>query len=442
MQLNPTVATSMKSTPTTFRQVALSGLVVLLAFATIAMTTASPARAQSGLGIAAVVNDEVISILDLDARISLSIALSRIENTQETRQRLAPQVLRTLIDEKLQRQEAKRLEIKISSSEVTRAIGFIENQNKMPPGEIEKIVASAGIPMSVFAQKTEVEIAWQTVVRNVLSPRIQVGADEISDVIEQIKANAGKPEYLLAELYLPVDRPEDEENVRKTAVRLLEQIKSGAPFQNLVRNFSGSPSAAIGGDMGWVPKEDLDPDLAKVIITLSPGQVTIPIRALGGYYIMLLRDTRKGEGLGDKTTLKLSQFHKTLDPNAKKSDHERVAGKLKKEASNLTTCTQFEAAAKKTGSQLSGSLGQIEVSVLPEDMRAVLEDLPLNRSSEPVKTGGGVAVLMICDRKTEEVDMEKVRQNINKRLIMQRLQISERRYLLDLRRAAFLDIRL
>ena len=71
-------------------------------------------RAQDTLRIAAVVNDEMISVYDLNMRLSLVVALSGLPKTLETRQRLGPQVLRSLIDDELKRQEATRLGISVS----------------------------------------------------------------------------------------------------------------------------------------------------------------------------------------------------------------------------------------------------------------------------------------------------------------------------------------
>src|SRR5579884_1200947 len=56
--------------------------------------------------IAAVVNDEVISVLDLVSRMKMVMVSSNLPDTPETRQRLAAQVLRAIVDEKLQMQEA------------------------------------------------------------------------------------------------------------------------------------------------------------------------------------------------------------------------------------------------------------------------------------------------------------------------------------------------
>ena len=81
------------------------------------------------LRIAAIVNDEPITMMDLDARIRLIIVSSNLPNNIETKKNLSGQVLQSLISEKLQHQEAKKLGIRVTEQEVKNNIRFIEKEN-------------------------------------------------------------------------------------------------------------------------------------------------------------------------------------------------------------------------------------------------------------------------------------------------------------------------
>lgn len=72
-----------------------------LILATIGFVTlfTAPAPAQDVQRIAAVVNEKVISIFDVQQRMRLLISSSGLPNNAETQRRIAPQVLRELIDE-------------------------------------------------------------------------------------------------------------------------------------------------------------------------------------------------------------------------------------------------------------------------------------------------------------------------------------------------------
>ena len=92
---------------------ALAALVLLVAI--------EPAAAQEQQRIAAVVNDEILSMRDLRSRLRMVIVSSRLPATDETAQRLAPQVLRSLVDEQIQLQEAKRLNVAVTDQDLARA---------------------------------------------------------------------------------------------------------------------------------------------------------------------------------------------------------------------------------------------------------------------------------------------------------------------------------
>lgn len=395
---------------------------------------------QDGLGIAAVVNDDVISALDLHLRTSMIVSSSNMPDTAETRSRIMPQVLRGLIDEKLMLQEARRVGIKVEQSEIDNGMKRIAESNGMTVVQLSEQLGQIGVPLSALAARIEAEISWQIFVGRTLSRTITVGKEEINDEIKRIEASAGRPEYLLADIYLPVDKPEQDAEVQQLAIRLLEQIQSGAPFNALASNFSRSPSAAQGGDMGWVQASHLDAALLNAISTLQPGNVTRPIRTLGGYYIMLLRDVRTSPGLGHgDATMRLSQYHLMVPAGTAPNT---VAMQIQSATSGVTSCAQMDALGLQSGSQLSGSLGEMSLSVLPPDMRGVLENLPVGRVSEPIATGGGMAVLMICERQDQGVDNDAVRAQIADRLTLERLDVVAQRHLRDLRRQAFIDIRL
>src|SRR5262245_5254628 len=111
-----------------------------------AAALALPAPAQEVLRIVAVVNDDVISALDLANRTKLALAASGLPDTPETRRQAQNQVLRALIDERLQAQETARLNVAISESDVREAFTRIETNNRMRPGALEETLRAAGVP--------------------------------------------------------------------------------------------------------------------------------------------------------------------------------------------------------------------------------------------------------------------------------------------------------
>lgn len=401
-----------------------------------------PAFAQETQKIAAVVNDEVISLFDLQARLSLVIAGSDTRDTPETRRRLAPEVLRRMIDEVLQLQEAKRLNITVTDAEVEQAMANIERQNGMQKGGLNAFLASRGLDKSTLVGQVEPQIAWGKVIGRRIRPQIQVPPEEVSEALARIKAGVGKPEYLLAEIFLRVDETENEARIRQVAQRIMQQLQQGANFAAVARNFSQAASAAEGGNLGWVRAEELGDDLAGPVSQTQPGQVVGPIRTLSGFQILLLRERRLAAGLpGGDAEVQLQQLFFPLAANAPEPQVRDATAKAQSMAARAKSCGDMESLARELATPMSGSLGKLKTSALPAVVQNAIRDLEVGRPSGPVRTESGLVVLMVCDRQGQNAEQDQ-RQQIERMITMQRLDAGAQRYLRDMRRAAFIDIRL
>ncbi len=404
--------------------------------------------AQEALRIAAVVNDEMISAYDLNMRISLVISLSGLPNTLETRQRLAPQVLRSLIDDEIKLQEASRLGIPVTESEIERTLVRIEKQNKLEKGRLDDFLSSWQIKKSALIRQIEAEISWRKLLSGRFAPILQIGDEEIDEVLAEIEKNKGKPEFLVIEILLPVDRKENEGDVLSLANRLIQQAKSGINFQALAQNFSKSPSAETGGNIGWTRLGQLGGELDKALAKLRPGEVSPPVRTADGFYILFLRDQRTSQGLtggGESPVVNLQQLLLPLAKGASPAELAETMEGARKLGEKAKNCQDLDKIGKEIDSPFSGNLGDVKTSALAPQQRTLVRGLPLLKASLPVRTADGILVLMVCKR-TEaskpELSAAAQRDRIANRLIDERLGLAARQHLRDLRRAAFVDIRL
>jgi peptidyl-prolyl cis-trans isomerase SurA len=184
-----------------------------------AMTVATSVKSQTVQRISAIVNDELITAYDLESRIRLVIFSTRLSNTVDTRRRISSQVLRTLIDERLQMQEAKLRNISVSRRDLQRARETIEKQNRLPKGGLESVLQQNGIPFESINEQLRTSIAWSKLIGRRLRPRITIGEDEIDESLERIRSRQGQTEYRLSEILLTVDSPDQEANIRRTHCR-------------------------------------------------------------------------------------------------------------------------------------------------------------------------------------------------------------------------------
>ncbi len=408
-------------------------------FAIILSVLLHPFYASSqDLGIAAIVNDDVISLYDLEERLDLLIITSNQKDSPQLRKRLSRQTLNRLIDEKLKLQDAKRLGIKVEQSNLEQAFSDMEKQNKMPPGGLTKFLESKGINRSALIDQIEASIAWRDTVNKKFRLRISISEEEIDDVINDIKESKGKPEYLTSEIFFPVNNPNKANEVLSNVNRLIEQITSGGNFSALARNYSQSASAAVGGDLGWVRQGQLSKNLDSALSNLKKGNISQAIRTIGGYHIILKRDQRVGLGLppsGEKIDLR-QVFLPLLT-----TDINELMAQAKSMAVRATDCSSMKKLEAESKSSLSGSLGMINTTSLPAAIQASVRNLPVGKPSNPTTAEGGVIFLMVCNR-TGSSALEIIRPKIKQNLLNERLDITARGYLRDLRLAAFLDVRI
>ncbi|MEH6754887.1 MAG: SurA N-terminal domain-containing protein, partial [Alphaproteobacteria bacterium] len=228
-----------------------------------------PSAAQDVQRIAAVVNEEVISIYDVQQRMRILIASSGLPNTRETQRRISPQVLRGLVDEALQKQEAERLNIRVTPRDMEEAISRVEASNNIPAGGFQAFLQRQGISPLAAEEQIRTNIAWQKLLARTVVPTIEIGEDKIDDVIKRIEDNQGVTEFRVGEILLPVDNPADAPDIRSLAERLVQQIRGGADFRAVAQQFSKSASAAIGGDIGWILPGELEPSINAAISDLK-----------------------------------------------------------------------------------------------------------------------------------------------------------------------------
>jgi len=392
--------------------------------------------------IAAVVNDEVISAFDLISRIRMVLVSSNIADSPETRQRIAGQVLRSLIDEKLQLQEAKRQSVTATDDEINKALEQIEKQNNMKAGALNEFMKARGIDRGALVDQLTASIVWAKLVRRQAVQSASISDDEIDTALKRAKEHAGEPQSRVAEIFLAVDNPAQEEEVRHLAERLSQQMKQGARFSAVATQFSQSATAAVGGDIGWVRPDQLPPELAKAAAQLKPGELSPPIRTTGGYYLMLVIDRRTGAGGGGDQGefFDIVQVVFALPAHASEAARRTALAEAEAVRGAAKDCPSLLKIGKEKAPQLS-SQGKLSASQIAPEMRKLIESMPTGQVSQPIVQKNGVGVIMVCGKSTSGV-AGMSREDVGESILRQRFDTLARRYLRDLRRSSYVDVRM
>lgn len=393
------------------------------------------------LGIAAIVNDAVISRYDLDQRVRLVMVTSGIQPTPENVERIREQVLRSLVDEKLQLQEAERLKIEVEPEEVNSSIDTIAQRAGMTREQILGFLEQAGVNEEALRTQIRADTAWNKVIGARFAPLVQIGDDEVEEALARINADANKVQYQLSEIYLGFDNPAQEREMAIGAQRLVEQLRQGAPFPAVAQQFSQAASAANGGDIGWVAEGQLAAEIAAKVSQMDVGAISDPIRTVNGYYIMQLKSKRQGLGPNPlDTRFSLIQVVLPLSPNASQAEAQVAAVQAEKLRANFRTCAGVpDLVATVPGAQASQPQS-VTAAQLREPMRSELLKREAGTFVPAGRTERGIEALIICDRK-DDLGNQPTAATIENNLFNQEVSMMARRHLRDLRRDAVIEMR-
>ena len=414
----------------------------LRAFLTI-LVALSPALASAqGSRVAARVNDDAITEFDLAQRIQFTIKTIGLQETPDLRQRMAAQVLRQMIDERLQIQNAQRHGLSASDTEVQQRLSEIERGAGLSPGQFKLFLQSIGVPYDIAAQQFEAQIAWSKIVRRRVRPLVDVSEAEIDDALSRMRANVGKTESRVAEIFVPVDKAEGVDEAKRTTDRVLDQLKRGAPFAAIAQQFSQGTSAQTGGDLGWILPGSLDPSLDAAIDKLQPRQYSEPIRSAAGWHILYVVERRQFAATrSDDIRLNLVQMTLSLPVNASPEETSRASSEAQKAMSGVRQCSDLHAQARQLKGATSGDLQGVRAGDLAAN-RQMYEDIPklqIGGTAGPFRVAEGLQVVSLCSRSGG--DGLPTRDVISQQILLQKMEAAARRYMRDLRRVATIDVK-
>lgn len=265
----------------------------LLLLAAGLLIVSSTAQAAQSTGIAAVVNDEAISFNELNARLKLVMESSGIEDKPETRQRLGQQIIGVLVDEAIRLQEAANLELEVSDTEITQGLGALAAQNNMQPEQLLEMFKARGIKLSTLKKQVRSQIAWTKVIGRKVRPLVDVTERDVEAELGRMRDSIGKTQFLVSEIFLPVEKQEEDKDTRKTALRIKQEAATDSnKFPRLARQFSRAAGAAKGGDIGWIQQGQLQDAMNAALMNLKAGDISQPVRSLTGYHIYFMRNKK------------------------------------------------------------------------------------------------------------------------------------------------------
>lgn len=408
---------------------------VLMFLALCAMPEMAWAQMEK-IGIAAIVNDDIITTSDVEGRYALGTSGVSIQPTPEQAKELRRQALDALIDEQIRLQEAFRIGSTPTAEQIDEAFANMAAQNRVTPEQFKQGLESKPYMYQSLMRQIKTQIAWSEIIRKRVRPKITITEEEISAYIAEQDENPAKSEYRIAEIFLKND-----ESNKVLANRILAEMADGKQrFSTMAHQFSQGLEASKGGLLGWIPENSLDPVLNEAIMTMEPGGVSKPIVSTRGLHILMLlekRDILAAEVGSQRVGIK--QVTVMLPPNAPEELAEQALKFTRSVMSKANDCDGMDALIKEANSPLSRDLGVVRLADLPPPVVKTVRDLPIGKVSEPIRASDGFVLYMVCSREDNAAEM--VREDAANALGTERLSRLQQRYYRDLRAAAYVDIK-
>ncbi|HEY0959098.1 MAG TPA: peptidylprolyl isomerase [Novosphingobium sp.] len=388
----------------------------------------------------AVVNGDIITGTDVDQRLALILAANDNKVSPEEKQRLRLQVLRNLIDETLQIQEAKASDITISDQEVDQTYAQVAQQNfNQNMGAMDAYLARVGSSSASLKRQIRGELSWQRLLRRNVQPFVNVSDEEVNEMLERLKAAKGTEEYRIGEIYLAAT-PDARQQVGENANRIVEQLRQGGSFVAYARQYSQASTAAVGGDLGWIRLAQLPPELASAARELQPGQLVGPVEVPGGFSIIYLIDKRQVLTTDPRDAiLALKQISISFPPGTTEADATRRAGQFAGAMQKAKGCGAVDAVAAGLGAQVVAN-DQVRARDLPGPLQDAMLKLSIGEASPPFGSiKDGVRVLMLCGRDDPKMESGPNFEQLMAQMEDDRVNKRAQLYLRDLRRDAIIE---
>jgi peptidyl-prolyl cis-trans isomerase SurA len=414
---------------------------------------AAPAKDKLRNDIVALVNDTPISVYDLGQRVALIMVTSGIPDTPDMRKKVRVQALEQLETELIQRQEAKKKDVAVSSVEVDKRIVDICEDSHITKDQLKDVLARGGVAMATFRAQIANQLLWQKAVQMEYAGRINIPPETVDAEMQRLAESADKVHYAVSEIFIAVDNPDQDDKAKQDILGLYEQIKSGAPFAAVARQFSQSPSAAQGGGIGLVYDGQMAPELNKALAAMKTGEVSEPIRATGGYYLLALLqrfepygtkvEQAKPEDLVLPASLPLARLLLPLGPHPSKELAENALRLAANLVTHISTCDTVPKIAKQIQGAVFMDLGSVRMADLSPQIHGVLEKTEPGSVAPPFVSDAGVEIFVRCDKAIPKLQAFTMptREQIENQLFEEQISAMARRYNRDLKRSADIEVR-
>lgn len=393
--------------------------------------------------IIAIVNGQILTQRDVEDRARLFVVSTGLPLSPEIMARMRNQLINQLIDERLKMQEILSRHINVEPEQIAEAIHTIEARNGMPENALRNRLKADGISLTTLIDQLRVQIGWMQVLREDLGVRSRVTPLQITQREQALQAEAGRPQYLISEIFIPVVDPRHDEAELAFVKTIITQLRNGAPFPIVAAQFSQDQSALQGGSRGWMQEDNIEPEVLPIVKKMPENAISNPIKVPGGYEIVTVHARRTiGKQMGTLLNMRQAFFPFTSPLNpAEPTDQQKMSLQKAIHASQtIRSCNEMEALNNSLGNTRPSNPGLQIAERLAPQMKQVVDKIATGQVSRPLVAPDGIALLMVCSRTERNLAQQSPGQ-IADQLMNERVEQASQQLQRSLRRHAIIKIR-
>ncbi len=258
--------------------------------------------------VVAVVNNDVITLSELDrtgreffARIKDKAPETEMDRALE---KAREEVLSSLIDKTIVRQQAEHLSITVTEEEIDAAVDQIMARSNATIEDFRRELTSMNIPEQEYRDNIRDQILQSKLINYEVRSRIVIIEDDIKEYYQkEYTQEKGESGYHILQMgftwrntvTLEEAGFDTKEEAREKAEEIRKRVLDGESFKGLAQSYSNLPSAADGGDIGLFKKEEMSEDMKDVILKMQPGEISAIIETGRAFQFFKLLSVRDGD---------------------------------------------------------------------------------------------------------------------------------------------------
>jgi peptidyl-prolyl cis-trans isomerase SurA len=365
--------------------------------------------------VIAVVNDEALTQYELDEQKRIVLTQMRASNVRPPAPDIfETQILERLIIDRALLQFAKENGVRVDDQTVERTILRIAQENKITPEELRRALDREKVSYSKYREDIRREVTIQRLREREVDSRVQVSEAEVDNYLATIKAQAGgETEYQLAHIMVGVPEqasPDQIEARRRRAEEAMTQLKGGKDFKEVAAAYSDAQDATAGGDLGWRTPARLPTVFLDTLKVMKKGDTSPVLRSPGGFHIVKLNDMRSSNAptVVEQTHVRhiLVRVNEVTSESEAKAKAERIRDRID---TGAKFADQARLNSEDATSSKGGDLGWVNPGDTVPEFEQAMVKLKVNELSAPVRSPFGYHIIMVEERRTQDVTLERKR---------------------------------